>query len=155
MYKIKLSPYHRLFYNEWKIDPQRRDYNVVLDQQLHGTLDVSRLRSALVRFVADHLLLNSHIEAVDEELYWVVNDGITELDYFESQITDAEIFKYASQAFDLERGPLYRSVIIKLADNRFRFIIVSHHVLVDGLSTDLGVIKQIPLFYLYYKLILI
>ncbi|CAA7392447.1 hypothetical protein [Chryseobacterium fistulae] len=58
---IKLTPYQESFYNEWMLNPSRSDYNMVLDQSMSGTLDIERLNSSLVKFINNHLLMNSNV----------------------------------------------------------------------------------------------
>ena len=71
MYKIKLSPYAVTFYTEWLLKPSSSRYNLSIDQTLYGDLDAERLRNALKRYVAEHVLLNSHVQDIDREPYWV------------------------------------------------------------------------------------
>jgi len=40
MWKLLLSPFHKIFFYEWKLDPYRSDYNIVWDQELRGKLDL-------------------------------------------------------------------------------------------------------------------
>jgi len=68
-YKVKLTPYARTFYTEWLINPASSLYNLVIDQTLYGKLDVPRLRKALKRYIAEHLILNSHIQDIIGEPY--------------------------------------------------------------------------------------
>jgi len=75
-YTIKLSPYAKIFYNEWLLAPESSTYNLSIDQIFYGNLDVNRLKKALKRYVAEHVLLNSHIQEIDEEPYWVKNNNI-------------------------------------------------------------------------------
>ena len=57
-----LSPYSIPFYIEQQLDPERFDYNMLVDQELRGDVDVERLCKALDRFIQDHILLNSKME---------------------------------------------------------------------------------------------
>lgn len=136
--EISLSPYSKVFFNEWKLNPERSDYNIVFDQNLQGKLDISKLTGALVRFVLEHLLCNSHIkEGKDEIAFWVKNSEVYGLQYFQSnKLTNQEILKYIQEPFNLELGLLYRFVLIKNNDIEHRLIIVLHHIIIDGLSFD-------------------
>lgn len=143
MYTIRLSPYHKIFYNEWKIDHNSNIYNIVFDQTLTQNLDIERLKNALYRFIKDHLIFNSHIsEEDDEETYWVVNNQIKFLEEFKS---DEGIYEYVSQPFDLTKGCLYRFGLFKQGIN-YRLIIVLHHIVIDGSKGD-PIIKKISHYY--------
>lgn len=147
MYKIKLTPYAKTFYYEWMLNPSSSNYNMVADQVLHGDLDLQRLRLAINKFIAEHLLFNSHIESIDEELFWIKNDYIDELEYKKDKRSNQSLLEYVSRAFDLENGPLYRFLIFKQSPDQHRFIAVCHHILVDGLSTDDGIFENITNYY--------
>ena len=147
MYKIKLSPYAKIFYTEWLLDPDSFRYNLVIDQILHGELEVAKLRAALKRYIADNLVLNSHIQEINGEPYWVKNDQIVELEYSDSPIASDELFAYVSSGFDLYCGPLYRFKLIKIKDGTYRFIIIMHHLVIDGSSGDDGIFGLIPKYY--------
>ena len=53
MYQVLLSQYSRIFYNEWKLKPDRSDYNIVFDHDLFGNIDVLRLQNAIQRFISE------------------------------------------------------------------------------------------------------
>ena len=40
MIEALLSPYSQIFYNDWKINSNRSDHNIVFDQFLKGKLDI-------------------------------------------------------------------------------------------------------------------
>ncbi len=132
MYKIKLSPYHKIFYNEWQLNPLSSQYNIVFDQTIANTLDIVRLKGALERLIAEHIILNSHIIAIDVEPYWVANSTIRHLDVFNDVATYDQIYAYVSQPFNIMDEPLYRFAIFNQADGTYRFILVWHHLIMDG-----------------------
>src|SRR5258708_7594723 len=131
MYKIKLSPYHKIFYNEWQINPSNRGYNIVFDQILSNNLKIPLLQKALYRFISDYVLLNSHVKEIDNVLYWVKNHIIKQLEYFGTKYNYEDIKNYTLHPFDLLNGPLYRFAVFKIENNKYRFIIVLHHVLIQ------------------------
>ncbi len=134
MKKIKASPYHQLFWIEYQLDPQRIDYNIVIDQLLKGNLDVQRLKISLNKFVADHFLLNSHLATnIEGELYWEINDNIAELEIYDSV---EQKKKFIQQFFNLENGPLYHFGLFKESDQHYNLVLKLHHIVVDGFSGD-------------------
>jgi len=149
MYKIKLSPYAKIFYTEWMLDSNSARYNVSIDQTLYGKLDIKKLRNALKRYVVDHVVLNSHIQEFDEEPHWVKNDNIEELESSEHPANTFELLEYIRRSFNLHSGPLYRFKLFRIKDDVYRFIVVMHHVIVDGSSLDSGVFGAISNYYNY------
>lgn len=149
MYKIKLSPYAKIFYTEWLLDSNSCRYNLTIDQTFYGDLDVYRLRIALKRYVLEHVLLNSHIQNDNGELYWVKNDYVCELEYsINFSPTDKiSLLQYVMQRFDLYDGPLYRFKLLRISNNVYRLILVFHHLLVDGVSIDIGLFQTLSNYY--------
>ncbi|MBN8523569.1 MAG: hypothetical protein J0M23_06950, partial [Rickettsiales bacterium] len=135
MYKISLSPYARIFYTEWKLNPTRSDYNIVFDQTLEGKIEKERLNNAIKRFISHYVILNSHIQESEEELYWIKNKVIHNLEYFKKKLTNKQILSCIQNPFNLKSGPLYRFMLIK-DNNIHRLIVVFHHIVLDGLSFD-------------------
>lgn len=147
-YQIPLSPYARVFYDEWLLNPQSYRYNMVCaDCLLKGTLDVQRLRLALKRYVADHLLLNSHIQLINAVPYFIKNKKIDLLEYSESIVSDKDLFDFVTAPFDLHCGSLYRFKLIKISDMTYRFIVVFHHLVMDGVSLSNGLFKKVSAYY--------
>ena len=148
MYKIRLSPFADIFYTEWLLNRDSFRYNLVIDQVLYGELDVDRLKNALKKYIGDHVVINSHIQEINGKPYWVKNEDIIELEYSNHPINSDELFKYITNRFDLHRGPLYRFKLVKIKDKEHRFIIVMHHLLMDGSAAlDDGVFKTISNYY--------
>ncbi len=146
IHKIKLSPYHKIFYNEWQLNQLSSKYNIVFDQTISNTLDILRLRNALERLIADHFILNSHITIIDGEPHWITNSTIRNLDVFNGVATYEQIYAYVSQPFNMIEGPLYRFAIFNQADGNYRFVLVWHHLLSDGCAFD-ELISEISLYY--------
>ena len=143
---MPLSPYSTTFYNEWKLCPDRSDYNLVFDQSLSGTLNISKLNYVIKRFISDYIIFNSHIENENDNLYWVKNNKIHQIEFFEQKLSNKEILSYIQNAFNLETGPLYRFRLIKEGDNNYRLIIVLHHIIIAGLSFD-NFIRELSNYY--------
>jgi len=147
-YRIPLSPYAKVFYDEWLLEPQGYRYNMVCaDHLLTGALDHPRLQSALRRYVADHLLLNSHIQLVGTTPCWVRTDAIDTLDDPEPPPSNQALFDFVTHPFDLHKGPLYRFKLIKQSDRVYRFIVVFHHLVMDGMSLNEGLFERLSLYY--------
>ena len=136
MSQALLSPYHKIFYMEWKIDPSRSDYNIVFDQTLNGPINVPRLAKAVRHLISEHVVFNSHVEEKGGTLYWKINNKIYELKYIENQLPNDVIWLYIKEPFNLSQGPLYRFYLIKNCHNNHRLIIILHHLIIDGNTID-------------------
>ena len=128
--QIIASPYTRLFWNEYQLNPKRYDYNIVFDQQVTGDLDIDRLSKALKQLVKDHVLLNSHLIEADDELYWQGNETISELQVFKDTSSEKD---FVIQTFNLEKGPLYRFGLFKLPNQNgiYHLILILHQSIIE------------------------
>jgi surfactin family lipopeptide synthetase A len=147
MYRIRLSPHHKIFYLEWLIMPENAYYNMLIDQMIYGNLDVERLKGAIRRYVSDHVLINSHVKLIGDEPYWVKNSNIDSLDYSSLPATDSEILDFVNKSFNLYNGTLYRFKLIRLCDNQYRLITVFHHLVIDALSGNDGFMRALSNYY--------
>ncbi len=147
-YQIRLTPFAKIFYDEWQLKPQSDQYNLLCaDHVLEGKLSVGRLRNSLVRYVQDHLVLNSHIISIDGVPYWIKNSSVNLLDYSPEPLPESALLDYVKQSFDLRCGPLYRFMLIRTQENTYRFIIVMHHLLIDGLALSASFFEKISEYY--------
>ncbi|WDG51053.1 non-ribosomal peptide synthetase [Pseudomonas chlororaphis] len=127
------SPYTRIFWDEYIIKPQSCEYNLVLDQDIEGDLDLNRLCLAVEGISRDYILFNHVLDEKDGQLFWVKADNPITLEYFDSPCDAQSLVR---TPFDLRQGPLCRFHLIKTGERRYNFLVVVHHVLLDGLSGD-------------------
>ncbi|SDU45155.1 nonribosomal peptide synthetase CepA [Amycolatopsis keratiniphila] len=111
--------------------------------ELNGRWDVARLRAAWEAVFARHpaLRLSFHRLASGKAVQAVA--GHVTLPWREVDLTgasdaDAAVEALARQEqekrFDLTKAPLFRLVLARLAEDRYRLVVVSHHILTDGWS---------------------
>ncbi|RNA61469.1 amino acid adenylation domain-containing protein [Chryseobacterium nematophagum] len=137
---IKLTPYQESFYHEWMLNPSRSDYNMTFDQSMSGVLDIERLNASLIKLINSHLLMNSNVVDISDELYWknrpLLSEDTQVLKYFPQELSREELLDLVLQPFDLEKDQLVRFYAIQLNDGRYRIVYVFSHIIVDGLSTN-------------------
>jgi len=131
-----LSPYQEILFNEWQMNPERYDYNIVEDNNFIGEVSVQRLNDSLIRFFNDYYFLNSSV-AVENDIPCWKNKGVISKDaqivqYFDHPLDDKQIFSLVSKPFDLTKDQLYRYILIKPADRKYRYIVCGHHIVIDG-----------------------
>ncbi|WP_148713627.1 non-ribosomal peptide synthetase [Chitinolyticbacter meiyuanensis] len=132
----------------WKMDPDSAAYHLSGGLQFDGTLDVVALRAALQALVARHESLRTvFCEAADGSLTQQVqpsgNDMLQWLDLggrdaaaSEAMLAE-ETHRLCAMPFDLEHGPLLRLSLLRLAPDQHRLLVVMHHIVSDGWSTQL------------------
>ncbi|MGX2997535.1 amino acid adenylation domain-containing protein [Streptomyces sp. JNUCC 64] len=113
---------------------------------LDGPLDTGRLRSSWEALVARHAALRAsfHECATGESVQVVARTAAlpwheVDLSRLPAAEAAAEADRLAAaeadQRFDLTRAPLLRLLLIRLAEDRHRLVVSSHHIVLDGWST--------------------
>ncbi|MBW4716879.1 non-ribosomal peptide synthase/polyketide synthase [Saccharothrix sp. SC076] len=117
------------------IDDEGPDlYLTQLTLDLTGDLDVPALRAAVTALVERHDNLRVGVRGAHAYV-----PGDVAVPWVELHDVDPDEFLAADQRrrFDLDAPPLLRCALLHLADDRFRFVLTSHHLLLDGWSTPL------------------
>jgi len=118
-------------------------YAVQLDIGLAGRVDQHRLRDALYAVVHRHPHLVARFSGqFDEPVQiipadpWVpwryvdIDDAGVDVDEQVDQVCAAE----RAAVCDLGDQPVFRAVLIRLAEDRYRFVLTNHHIVMDGWS---------------------
>nr|AGS49961.1 long-chain-fatty-acid--CoA ligase [uncultured bacterium esnapd26] len=124
-------------------DQGRDIYQVHWLVELNGPLDVARLRATWEAVFARHPQLRPSFHRLPSgKTVQVVHRHVT-LPWQEVDVTgasdvdaavDALIEREQEKRFDLAEAPLARLVLIRIAEDRHRLLVVIHHTLIDGWS---------------------
>ncbi|GAA4199743.1 hypothetical protein GCM10022252_52010 [Streptosporangium oxazolinicum] len=122
--------------------PGTTTYTVPVAVRLRGDLDADALRRALDEIVARHEALRTRFLTTDDGTPELVIDepGPAALRVAEADGVDAAIELLDADLavpFDLERGPLFRAVLVGIAPGDHVLLIAAHHTVIDGWSSDL------------------
>ncbi|HEV3049518.1 MAG TPA: condensation domain-containing protein, partial [Longimicrobium sp.] len=125
-------------------------YHIPLHLRLRGALDHGALVRALDRIVARHEALRTTLCAVDgEPVQHIAPVGESAFRLVEHDLrasSDAEdelrrlMQEEASAPFDLERGPLFRGRLVRMAADDHVLLLTMHHIVSDGWS--MGVLHR-------------
>ncbi|MFR9755323.1 amino acid adenylation domain-containing protein [Streptomyces sp. TR06-5] len=131
----------------WFLDrmhPGRTAYHECSAVRLEGPLDVAALRTALGRAVERHPALRSVFREVDGEPRRIVldqpHDGPELLDARgeeESEALDRAVAEEYARPFDLARGPLLRTRLLRCAPDRHVLLLTVHHIVFDSVSAEI------------------
>ena len=120
------------------------EYNIPTTLRLRGSLDVGALQRALQVLVGRHESLRTYFEEHDGEPYQVIGpvpllsvpfedlSNLSPADR-EAQIA-AAIGQERDQPFDLARGPVTRSRLLRIGDRDHLLLRSTHHIATDGWS---------------------
>ncbi|HEX2189999.1 MAG TPA: amino acid adenylation domain-containing protein, partial [Longimicrobiaceae bacterium] len=129
-----------------QLDPRGAAYNMPVPLRLRGTLDVGVLRRAVSEVVRRHEALRTVFAVRDGETVQVVRPAgpvplpVTDLAALPAARREAEARRLAEaeslRPFDLERGPLVRAVVLRLAPDDHAALFDMHHIVSDGWSME-------------------
>ncbi|KAF9368819.1 hypothetical protein CPB97_004219, partial [Podila verticillata] len=130
-----------------QLDGVSATYHVPVAIRLHGTLDKDAFQKALNSLFVRHEALRTVFVSTNgqpEVQLLPANSGWT-LAYHDlgaekdkEAVLEQLTVQEASMAFDLEKGPLVRALLIQVAEKEHVLLFTMHHIIVDGWS--LGVL---------------
>jgi len=132
----------------WMIDrlsPGSSAYNVRHAVRLRGAIDVAILQRSIDAVVNRHEVLRTSFGLLDDEpVQFIAPSGTTALrlvdvsgvpaDDRESRAREV-VAQEAALGFDLENGPLFRALLVRLGPADHVFLTVMHHIVTDDWST--------------------
>ncbi|MCA1682083.1 MAG: condensation domain-containing protein, partial [Actinobacteria bacterium] len=120
------------------------EYNTGVGLRLSGALDPGALRAALDALVSRHESLRTTFHTLDGHGVQVVAArgeiplravDLTTMEFSErGTAADQALAEELSHSFDLQRGPLTRAVLVRLAEDDHVLLLSQHHIITDGWS---------------------
>src|SRR6201992_1603259 len=123
-------------------------YAVLLDIGLAGRVDQHRLRDALYAVVHRHPQLVARFSGqFDEPVQIIPADPWVPWRYVDVDDAGVDGEEQVDQVCAAERAavcelgdqPVFRAVLIRLAEDRYRFVLTNHHIVMDGWSLPIVV----------------
>lgn len=130
-----------------QLQPDLPLYNELNLFKLVGNLDLVAIEKSINKIIQRHEILRTAIQTINEQATQIVapelsiSVPIIDLKQYSEAEREAEIQKiiddYSRQAFNLEKLPLLRSIIISLSEQEHLMLVVMHHIISDGWSWDI------------------
>lgn len=127
-----------------QLDPGSPAYNMQLALRLSGPLDTAALEQALSTVRERHESLRTTFPVVDgQPVQQVASPGPMRLPMIDLQAVppasrEHELARVASDAactpFNLARGPLFQSLLVRMGGDHHALLLTMHHVVSDGWS---------------------
>jgi amino acid adenylation domain-containing protein len=127
-----------------QLEPGSAAYNVPVALRLHGPLEIEALEQSLSDIVRRHEVLRTSFAAVDGHPIPVVAPArslplhAVDLTQLPPTEREAEALRLATQEaqrpFDLARGPLLRTTLLRLDEQEHVLLLTMHHIVVDEWS---------------------
>src|SRR5579862_1502209 len=139
-----------------QITPQSTAYNIPHALRLKGTLDVAALEQSLQELVNRHETLRSTFPAVDGHpsqmivptlpIKLFIEDFAYLPEIKREERARERINEETARPFDLTEGPLLRINLLRLTENEHILLLLVHHIISDGWSTDI-ILKELTTLY--------
>ncbi|HSF42931.1 MAG TPA: amino acid adenylation domain-containing protein, partial [Thermoanaerobaculia bacterium] len=127
-----------------QLDPGTPTYNMPLALQLGGRLEMEVLRRSLQRLTERHEVLRTRFVTVEGRPVQVIGEvtelalPLVDLASLEEAAREAEAHRLLREErvrpFDLSRGPLLRTGLLRLTSERHAVWLTMHHIVSDGWS---------------------
>ena len=127
-----------------QFEPNSSIYNLANGIRIKGTLSVGALEQSLNEIVRRHEALRTNFSMVEGQPIQVISSSFTlplpilDLSNLSEAEREAEAQRLADEEshrpFDLARGPLLRSKLLRLGDDDHILLITMHHIVTDGWS---------------------
>ncbi|PYS94472.1 MAG: hypothetical protein DMF50_12430, partial [Acidobacteria bacterium] len=129
-----------------QLEPGCAFYNIPAALRLRGALDAEALRRSLNEIVRRHEALRTTFRAAEGEPVQVIAPAlelplpVTDLGHLPAEEGEVEARRRAADEarapFDLERGPLVRASLLRLAGDEHVLLLTTHHIVSDGWSMN-------------------
>ena len=141
-----------------KLEPHSAAYNLPSALRLEGPLDIAALEQSFEEIIRRHEVLRTTFGIVEGEPTQVIGPSSrTALSFIDlSQSSDSEADarrlarEEAAKPFDLTRGPLLRTTLLRLSDQSHLLLVTLHHIVADGWSVTL-LVQELSTLYAAYR----
>ncbi|MEW8028556.1 MAG: amino acid adenylation domain-containing protein [Candidatus Thiodiazotropha sp.] len=152
---IPLSfPQQRLWFLDQLFGSNSAVYNIPIALQLTGNVNEVALRDSFCQLVRRHDSLrmvfpnkegNAVVEILPPYDPLEINNIVDNQEFDVHNITR----DYALHTFNLEKGPLLRSQLLNLSDDKHLLLICMHHIVSDGWSLGVFIRELVTLYHAY------
>ncbi|MDR6224079.1 non-ribosomal peptide synthetase [Desmospora profundinema] len=121
-----------------KMEPDAIHYNLPGAVVMEGALDIKRLEQAIQQLMKRHESLRTSFEWVEGEPVQKIHSEVSFSLSIRSS-TEREVknrIKQFVRPFSLDQAPLFRVEMIQLEAHKHLLLIDLHHIITDGVSTD-------------------
>ena len=144
-----------------QLDPNSHAYNIPRSLRLKGRLNLPALEKSLNEIVRRHEILRTSYSTVDGQPVQVISSSLElalpkmDLRAFPETERLDEACRMAAELavlpFDMSRGPLIRTYVIKLDDQDHLLLVIMHHVVTDVWSLGLFFREMAALYEAFIK----
>jgi amino acid adenylation domain-containing protein len=142
---MPMSLLQETIWNHWRGREDRAGMTHVRNYRITGPLDLEILKECLRYLVDRHEILRTTFGLVEGRPAQIIHEsGQPDLSFVDlAHVPDPEaqansIFRQeASREIDLEKLPIRRNVLTRIANNHYRLLRISHSLIIDGLGSQI------------------
>jgi amino acid adenylation domain-containing protein len=142
---MPMSLLQETIWNHWRSRPDRAGMTHVRSYRIAGPLDIDILKECLRYLVDRHEILRTTFSLVEGRPAQIIHQsGPPNLSFVDlADLADPEtqansIFREESSLeIDLEKLPIRRNVLIRIAENHYRLLRITHPLITDGLGAQI------------------
>ncbi|MCR4542205.1 amino acid adenylation domain-containing protein, partial [Pseudomonas sp. 18.1.10] len=133
----------------WQLDPHSAAYHIPSALRLKGALDTAALQRSFDALVARHESLRTSVQVQPEGPRQVIQAQAAVplvLGDVSEAALQARVEAEIARPFDLQRGPLLRVSLLRVAEDDHVLVLVQHHIISDGWSMQVMVDELVQLY---------
>ncbi|MBH9302803.1 pyoverdine non-ribosomal peptide synthetase PvdD, partial [Pseudomonas aeruginosa] len=141
----------------WQLEPESAAYHIPSVLRLRGRLDLDALQRSFDSLVARHETLRTRFRLDGDEAHQEIAASmalpldIVALGPLEEGALARQGETTIARPVDLERGPLLRVSLLRLAEDDHVLVLVQHHIVSDGWSMQVMVEELVQLYAAYSR----
>ncbi|WP_408955077.1 amino acid adenylation domain-containing protein [Natroniella sp. ANB-PHB2] len=124
---------------EYQLDQGSTNYNEPFVLAIEGEVEKDKFQQIFAQLIQRHEALRTGFEVVDgryvQKIYQEVNFELVYMEQNKDNIE--EVLNQLGTPFNLNRPPLIRAALIKVADRKYFLALVFHHIIIDGKSMEI------------------
>ncbi|WP_240359113.1 non-ribosomal peptide synthetase [Pyxidicoccus trucidator] len=139
---LVLSPAQERLWFIHQLQPDSGAYHIPQAAELRGAVDTRALDSALRWLLERHPVLRTTVSSLQGQPHAALAPVPSQVLHVEGAAAQPgwiaqRLHQESWRPFSLERGPLYRFLLLRTGEERHVLLAVFHHLVVDGLSLDI------------------
>ncbi|EDP94145.1 Amino acid adenylation, partial [Kordia algicida OT-1] len=155
------APYYEASYAQkrmWMLNQfneARAAYNTSMSYWFHGNLSVEALNQAFLELINRHEILRTVFKMIDDEVRQIILEvsNFFKIDYVDlsshenvDEVIQEKLTTLIESPLDLENGPLIKVSVFEVAENKYLFTLITHHIISDEWSVEI-LINEIKYIY--------
>lgn len=147
---LALSPLQQGLYSMAQLDQADDPYLIAMSADIDGDVDAALLRDCAAALLVRHPNLRASFVQAGARTVQVIPSAVDlpwrQLTAASPDAADDLEAQERRRPFSLERGPAIRFLLIEMPQQRWRFAVVAHHIVIDGWSLPLFVGELLALY---------